>query len=237
MTVDQILTLGGDLAHVNTDQVPTASRVIDLNNVYHDFLSGIRQYVSEDHFLDIWKTDAISGQTNGEYVFPTQDGTNAGMSKLKQLYVKPRSTDTYYVKATQVDVRTLPYDWDWYLTNQPMDAPIYFVADNSFFLAPNFTDETAGDAGNEQIELYGVKQEVDLASGGAETTILVPREYHSVLAKGVKAYCYARIGKDAEQRVAFAEYEAEKQKAYSELSDRDISEGQAMLPDDTHLQY
>lgn len=236
MTVDAIITTGQDKAHVNTDQVSAANGLKYLNLVYHDLCSAIRQYVGEDFFFDLWSANAVSGQTNGEYVFPQPDASNAGMAKLKQLSVKVRSTDTYFTKARQVDLRNLAYDWDWYLANQPIDEPIYYVADDSFFLAPQFTASTVGSGDNAQLKLYGVKREIDLLAAGAETTILVPREYHNALIKGVKAHCFDHIGKDAEQSKAFAEYEADKLKALSELSDRDSSLGQATLPSDVDLQ-
>jgi hypothetical protein len=135
-----------------------------------------------------------------------------------------------------VDVRALQNDWSWYLDNQSTDDPIYWVADSSLFLAPNFTSTTAGGAGNNQLKLFGVKREIDLVDAGAEATILLPREYHHVLALGMKAWIYDLLGKTNEKNDAKNEYEMEKNKMLSALSDRDISLGVATLPSDALLE-
>lgn len=237
MTVDNILAQARNQTKTNTSQVSASNALLWLNIVYHETLAVIRSYVSEDFFFDMWVTDALADQINGEYTFPEQDTTNPGLEKLKRVEVKPASTDLYYKTARQVDVRSLPEGWDYYLQNQPAGDPIYFVADRSFFLAPNYTDDSAGDSGNEQIRLFGIKQAVDLASGGAEATILVPREYHGrVLALGIEKYIYSFLQKHQEATMAENKYRAALLQMASELSDRDISEGLMSLPDDAHLQ-
>lgn len=237
MTVDNILALGRTLTKTNTAQVSAANGLVFLNSVYHDAVAAFLQYVAEDFLFDIWTTDAIAGQEKGEYVFPAPDANNAGLAELKGVEVKPLSTSDYYVKAKPVDIRTLPYTWDWYLANQPASSPIYFVADDSLFLAPNFTSTTAGGADNAQIKLYGTKRVSDLVAGGAESTILIPREYHAkVLAKGLKHMIYDLLQKTSLKNDALTEYENEKLKMTLELSDRDISLGEANLPNDSHLE-
>lgn len=237
MTVDNIIALARTLTKTNTTQVSAANGLSFLNAVYHDTVASLLQYVSEDFLFEVWVTDAIADQAKGEYVFPAPDANNAGLAKLKGVEIKPLSTSDYYIKATQVDVRNLTNGWDWYLANQPASTPIYWIADDSLFIAPNFTSDTAGGAGNAQIKLYGTKRVSDLASGGAESTILVPREYHAkVLAKGIKHYIYDLLKKTSSKNDSLVEYENEKQKMILELSDRDISVGLATLPDDNHLQ-
>lgn len=237
MTVDQLITLGLDVSHLNSSQVSAAKALVYLNAVYHDCVAGITQNVGEDFFLDVWVGDAVADQTNGEYSFPAGDGSVAGLRKLKQLDVKVNSDQTYFTKARQVDIRSLGEGWDWYLANQPSSEPIYFVADKSFFLAPNFTSDTAGAAGNGQLKLTGIKAVKDLAASGAETTILVPREFHAnVFGPGLARWYYKHVGKDAEAETARQEYEAAKLAMYADLSDRDVSIGQTTMPDDYNLQ-
>lgn len=237
MTVNQIIAMARSQSHTNSEQVSDADALIFLNTVYHDTMAFIKQFVAEDFFLDIWAADAIADQVNGEYVYPEQDGTNAGMEKLKGLAVKSTPDALYHVPAKQVDIRSLAYDWAWYLANQPASSPIYWIADKSLFLAPNFSVDTAGESGNAQIKLYGIKQEVDLASSGAESTILVPREYHpNVLVEGMKVYIYAHIGDEAKKKEQALEYKAQKDLMAAQLSDRDISTGQAAMPDDSNLE-
>lgn len=237
MTPAQIISMARSQTHTNSDQVSDADALIMLNAVYHDTMAFIKQFVGEDYFFDIWFADAVASQTNGEYPYPEQDGTNDGMEKLKGLAIKPTTDYDYHVPARQVDIRSLPYDWAWYLVNQPADDPIYLVADKSVFIAPNFTATTAGSAGNQQIKLYGIKQEIDLTSGGAESDILVPREYHpTVMVAGMKKFIYRHIGRESQITQAEKDYLTEKNLMVSQLSDRDISVGQAALPDDSSLE-
>jgi hypothetical protein len=236
MTVAQIITLARAITHTNSAQVSDAQALIFLNAVYHDKMASVIQMVGEDLFFDVWLADAVASQANGEYILPAPDASNAGMLKLKQLFVKVNSTDTYYTKARQVDLRSLPNDWNWYLENQPMSDPVYFVADQSFFLAPNFTATTAGGGGNAQLKLMGIKREIDLVDSGAEATILLPREFHTVLAIGMKRWIYDLLGKTGEKNDAINEDALETNKMLSALSDRDISLGQASLPQETDLE-
>jgi hypothetical protein len=41
-----------------------------------------------------------------------------------------------YIKAREVNRQTLEFEWNYYLENQSVDDPIYFIADNSVFIAP-----------------------------------------------------------------------------------------------------
>lgn len=237
MTVSTIIALARTLTKTTSSQVSDANALVFLNAVYHDAIAAVLQYVSEDFLFETWVTDALASQENGEYPFPSPDADNAGLWKLKGVEVKPLTTDLYYVKATQVDIRSLDKPWDWYLVNQPASTPIYWIADDSFFLAPNFTSDTAGNAGNEQIKLHGTKRVSDLGASGAENTILLPREYHAkVLAKGMKPYIFDLLKQTSLKNDALVEYENEKQKMVLELSDRDISLGQLSLPNDQDLQ-
>ncbi len=105
------------------------------------------------------------------------------------------------------------------------------------FIAPQFTADTAGGADNAQIRLLGTKRVSDLVSGAAESTILIPREYHAkLLMTGIKHYIFDLLRKTDLKNDSLVEYENEKNKMVLELSDRDISIGQLTVPDDIHLQ-
>lgn len=41
-----------------------------------------------------------------------------------------------YTKAKEVDLSSLQEEWNYYVENQSKDNPIYYIADNSFFIAP-----------------------------------------------------------------------------------------------------
>lgn len=238
MTPTEIITLGLDLTHANSQQVdPSTKGLTFLNVVYHDLARAIVQLVGEDFFYDEWTTDAVADQPRGEYELQEPSASVAGIAKLKQLVVKPTSlSDQDYILAEQVDVRALPYDWQWYLDNQPASRPIYYLADNSVFIAPQFASANVGAVPNDQIKLRGIKRLVNLLYAGTEATVLIPVEFHYSLAVGMKRYVYDYLGKSEEARAATAEWEDEKFKILSNLSDRDISVGVAAVPSTAHLE-
>ena len=39
-------------------------------------------------------------------------------------------------KAREVNKDTLPDEWNWHVENQDKSDPIYYIADNSYWIAP-----------------------------------------------------------------------------------------------------
>jgi len=161
------------------------------------------------------------------------------MLKCLGVFIKGYSTDVNYLKADEVDIKTLPHDWEWYLTNQPKSLPIYFIADESIFIAPQFAtaDLPASPSGNLQIKLNGIAKVTDLDVGAAASTILIPDDSHHRIATGMKQWIFRARGKTKEALVAKQEFEVEKANMIDEMTNRDNSGMCAKLPDDNQLGY
>lgn len=242
MTVQEIMDLALLNSHTKSAQLGTNSatnQLIWFNIIRKDLGQAIITKVNENYFFQIWTRDAVASQNNGEYPYPEQDDDSAGMLKCLRLSVKTDNDDDYYTPADEIDIKTLPRDWAYYLANQPRANPIYFLGDESFFVAPQFAVDNlpTSPSGNAQIKLYGTAKLIDLAAGAAASTILIPDDFHHLIAIGMEQYILKNRGKRAEATAAKNEYEYEKNVMIDELSNRDESNMQAALPDDTNLQY
>lgn len=239
MTYDDITALALNMSHTKSHQVSPANLKTFFNIKRKELGNVIIKDVDEEYFFQIWKRDAIANQTNGEYPYPEADEDSAGMIKAKGIYIKGHNTDTQYTKAREVKLANLSHDWDYYLEYQPKSDPIYFIADESIFIAPQFDSDDLPDSpsGNKQIKVTGLAKFIDLDTGATDAAILIPDDSHHRIAVGMKELIYRSRGKKAEADSAFQEFEAEKAKMIDELTNRDNSVMIATIPDDTNLQY
>lgn len=234
-TVNGILDLARLQTHTKTSDLPNTDAIQYLNIAYQRVGAKLVAKLDEKYFYERWTRDAVADQENGEYPYPEAGSQQPGMRKLISLWVKTNKDDTHRTKAREVDPSALDFEWAWYLQNQSLGDPIFFIGDESFFIAPGFVAESTGAAGNGQILCEGVKKLVDLEVGGAETTILVPADYHWILAKGMEPNILRQRGKRAEANTAEAEFNLAIQAMIEDLTDRVLGTTFAALPDDTHL--
>lgn len=239
MTYNEIVTLALDSSHTKSGQFLAASLKTWFNIARKELWNTIVKDVDENYFFQIWKRDAIVAQTNGEYPYPEADENSAGMLKLTAVAIKGYSTDEYFKPAREVDIKTLPHDWEWYLTNQPKSDPIYFIADDSVFIAPNFVaaDLPTSPSGNMQIKLTGTAKCIDLSAGATAAAILIPDDSHHRIAVGMTQWIFKARAKKNEAAAAKNEFEIEKSLMTDELTNRDNSGMTAKLPDDHNLGY
>jgi hypothetical protein len=195
--------------------------------------------VDENYFFNIWNRDAIANQTNGEYPYPAATNNAAGMLKALGIFVKGSLSDMFHTPADEVDIKTLPHDWAWYLANQPKHKPIYFIADESIFIAPQFvaSDLPASPSGNGQIKINGIAKLTDLDVGAPDAAILIPDDSHQRIALGMKQWIFKARGKTKDAIAAQQEFEFEKQTMIDEMTNRDNSGMTAKLPNDASLGF
>lgn len=239
MTYDQIVAMALAQTHTKAGQVSAGDLKTYFNISRKELANCIIKDVDENFFFQIWKRDAIADQENGEYPYPEADNDSAGMLKCLGALIKGYSTDTYYTKAREVDIKRLENDWSWYLANQPKADPIYFIGDDSVFIAPQFVaaDLPASPSGNAQVKLLGIAKMIDLDTGAAASAILIPDDSHHRIAIGMKQWILAARGKKSEAAQASQEFEFEKSKMIDELTNRDNSGMTAALPSDYNLGY
>ncbi len=240
MTYNEIITLALAISHTKAGQISSTDLETFFNIARNELGNAIIKDVNENFFYEIWKRDAIANQENGEYPYPEADSDSAGMLKCLDVAVKPLSTEIFYTKAEEVDPKAMPHGWDWYLVNQPKSRPIYFIADRSIFIAPQFHPAdlpSPNPSGNTQIKLEGITKFINLSAGATEAQILIPEDSHHRIAVGMKQYIMQARGKTEKAIAAKNEFEFEKLTMIDELTNRNDSLMTAKLPDMRNLGY
>jgi len=239
MTYNEILALALSNTHTKAGQVSSTILNNAFNIARNRLGKEIVQNVGENYFFQIWKRDAIANQDNGEYPYPEADQDSAGADKITGVAIKGLTSDVYYRPCREVDVKNLEHDWEWYLVNQPKSDPIYFIADESIFIAPQFSasDLPANPSGNLQIKLTGIAKLIDLTTGASAASILIPTDQHHRIAIGMEEYIYKSRKMKTEAVTAMQEFDLECQKMIDELTNRNNSNMQASVPNDFALGF
>ncbi len=243
MTVQEIINLALSNTHTKSSQISDANKILFFNLARHSLARTIISDVNENFFFEIWMLDAEDDthpvRVNGEYLYPQVTSSTNGMSKLLKLAVKTTSEDEYHIPAREVDLRSLKFDWLWYLKNQPKSEPIYHISDQSFFIAPAFRPEDLPDdpSDNKQLKCTGIITFADLAADALENAVLIPKDYHETIALGMEKYIYKARKKKDEAMASINELTFAKQDMIDKLTNRDDSYMTAKLPDDTATQY
>ena len=237
-TVQQILDQALYETHLKAAQINSTQLLGWFNLIRKELSRTIMSDVSENFFFEIWTRDIVANRPDGEYPFPIASTSIKGLAKLVSVNVKTSATATDFTKAKEVDISALPQDWSYYLREQSPDEPIYFVADNSLFLAPQFTaDQLSSPTENDLLKLYGIAKVEDLLATDDATKILIPDEYQFLIAQGMQYHIYKSRGKVSEANAVQVNYINGKFDMVDKLTNRDISAFSASIPDDTALQY
>lgn len=235
-TVQDVINLALINTHTNSTQVSSASLIIWFNHIRNYIRRKINTELNERFFYDIWKTDAVENRSNGEYRFPIGTPSQAGMDKLIKVSVKYKD-DTYYKPCTEISINEFESRWDERLINQPKSNPVYYVADESYFIAPNFSaDDLITVSGNYQIKIEGLKKFVDLIVSDTIDKILLPYDFYEVISLGMEQFIYKARGLTALKDNAKNDFIYELDNAISDLAGRDISEMIASLPNTDNLE-
>ena len=228
MTINEVLQLARNLTHTTAEQVPDATAILWANIEYKKLIRLITTEAQANYFTTTRFLDAMADQT------AYANATN--MLVLKQVKVKPTSTATDFVISREVDFAKQGLDFNFYKTNQPSNQPLHQLVGTNMWLAPAFTSDTAGTAGNNQIYQEYEKRQDDLAVDGAESTNALPVDFHYVLASGLKPYIYAYIGKPNEKNDALSEYKRDQDEMIYQLSGRDDTKNILSIPNDETIQ-
>lgn len=235
-TVQDILNLALVNTHTNSNQIAAANLLIYFNHIRNYIRRKINTDLNERFFYEMWKTDAVANRANGEYRFPVATPSQAGMDKLIKVSVKYKD-ETFYRPCSEISINEFEARWDERLINQPKTNPVYYVADESYFLAPNFTaDDLDAVSGNYQIKVEGIKKFIDLTAADTIDKILLPYDFYETIALGMEQFIYKARGLTALKDESKNDFIYELDNAISDLAGRDISEMTASLPNTDHLE-
>jgi len=221
MDVSDILSLSRDQTHVNDTQYPDAQVLKYLNIVKNNFWSYIVTALNEDYDWDIFLTDTVANQS--EYVMPLMASDTAWAKKLKWLSIN-YDGETYddwsikYIKAKETKLSSLTREWNYYVNNQDQAFPIYYIADNSVFIAPAPTSAITS-----ALQLKGIKKIPDYTVDTVEANMVIPIDHHDILIQGVLPYILKSQGKNSESIAEKQEYIRQRDQSTIELADRNLS--------------
>ena len=166
---------------VDASQYSDANALIDLNTLKDSFWSELVTNTPESYNWDSWKVDNTT--LISEYGMPEVAYDTAWAKKLKWIAMN-YTWDTYtttwlpiYVPAREVNPNTLDYEWNYYAENQSTDDPIYYVADNSYFIAPAFREASLAD----RIKLTWIRKISDYELTTTETDMKIPVDQQQAL--------------------------------------------------------
>ena len=233
MNVSTIISQFRDDISTDEFQTPDDIALVWLNRVYRDLINDIRQKINEDYFYNEWKANTVINQREYTLVqrwtiieWIPQDW----MNKIKWISVKYKSTDTEYTKLRPETLSNLDNDLSWYETNQPASDWFYIISDKSVFIYPVPTEAVIN-----WIKFYWIADPLDLTLTSTENDIKIPLEYHDLLLLWMQQYYFKRNNMINEKNDAKIEYQNEKQRMLSDLTDRIITPLISVMPNLSHL--
>ena len=213
----------------NDSNMPDATLLTITNVTYRDLINVITSEVNEDFFYQEWIDDLVAWQR--EYTFPTRTTWVAGLKKLISVWVKYATTDDYFRMTTPSKFSNLTHDATYYEDNLSNSTPFFTVADKSVFIYP-LAKTTITDG----ILLYWISDPCELEAGDAESSILIPLDYHHLIVLGNEYRIYKARRMTNEKNDALVEYKNELRKMVTELSDRIIRPLESVMPYLTNLE-
>lgn len=222
------------LSSTSSKYYSDADALADLNQVKNLLWSTIVTYVNENFYwqeFTVDTADLVAGQS--EYTLPAISATLQWAKKLRDVKIAYSSTPysgtsvLQYVVAREVDPSSLPLPWSYYVQFQNPLTPLFYIADNSYFIAPALTTVTAG-----AIVITGIRNIPDYTALTTEADMVIPLDQQELLVYGLIPYVYDMKSMAAESQAASAKYDGMKQAMISNLSDREIAPFFNQFPDD-----
>mgnify|MGYP003653000402 CR=1 FL=1 len=218
---------------VDTSQYSDANALIDLNTLKDSFWSEVVTNTPESYNWDSWKVDDTT--LLSEYAMPTVAYDTAWAKKLKSIALNYNG-ETYtttglfqYIDAREVNPNTLDHEWNYYVENQSTDDPIYFVADNSYFIAPSFRIANQAD----RIKLTWIRKIPDYTLTTTESAMKIPVDQQQALVFWLMIDWYFNKWVDDNTiNNAESRWERKKQEAIDQLSNRVESPTTFELPNE-----
>lgn len=179
MNIAQIIARARRVAKYQVSNLSDTGALELLNVIKDEFWAEIVSRLEEDYNWEEWKASSVAGQA--EYTLPPLTSTSDGTKALKTVAIA-YGTEVYsdgglkYEKASLVNASSLSRDWDFYENTQSQLNPIYYVSDNSIFIAPKPTVAVTNG-----IKMTGVRKIPDYALNTLEQDVKIPVDFHRVL--------------------------------------------------------
>ena len=228
MNVSDIVALARKLTMTDSRQVTDTDAVSYLNIVYSDLWSTIAKDVNEDAFFHTWYVNTLAYVNT--YGLPVSGSGNIGMLANLGVSIQYHAGEDYR-KLRQSRLSALPSDLDSYRQYENIVDPFFVLSDDYVMVYPEPTESVI--AG---LKIYGHRTYDDLTISSVESGVGIPREFHALLAIGMKRYIFASRGMSSEERTAATEYAEEKDRMVTLLSEQNLAPIESTFPDLSHLE-
>ena len=222
MDMQDIVDLSRRLSYRTQAQVPDDVLVEYSNINYKQLVRKIITEINENFFYDERTTDLVENQT--EYHMPSALSTSQWALKMLSVECKYKATDKY-IKLTSNTLWSLPKAIEYYKTEQPATNPFYRIAENSLFIYPTPTIDVV-----EWLRLFWIKNAINLAIDAEEWDFIIPKEYLHLIAYGNIYHIYLADWEIQKAQNMKQNYYDEMQQMIKELSDRNLSVEEIILP-------
>ena len=217
MTVSEIIWLARTLTHTTPTQVTDTVALQYLNIVYHNIENTIITDVNEDYFWDKFTTDLIDWQN--EYVLQTASFSSNWVRKVLDVEVKYTNAQPYYQWIDWNSLSNFKYTEDYLRDNLSKDSAFFELREWSLFIYPKPTETVTN-----WLRLNAIVTLPDLAITDTEDKIFPHqsslRDFHYLIAIGMKQYIYSQQREFWEKDNAAQEYAVEKAKMINFINDR-----------------
>ena len=220
MNVPKILSLVRRQTKTTTTMISDVDMVVYLNIVYKKLHRRIVD-LDKDYFVREWQTNTTAWVANYSLLEPDSWTELFGQGKIEKINIKFDETDEFY---RQVDIRsyddfmekgTISYfdNLDRLKTEQSQFTPFAIMKDRSFEIYP--TPDVSVVNG---LQLIGERKPFDLTPTSGEDKILIPSDYHDLIALGMQKYVYQERNLINEKNDSINEYNREVSHALSNLA-------------------
>lgn len=223
MDISTIKDRARRLANVDSTQWSDTEIMEDMNVVYNDLFETIINRVWEDFFTATYKTDTVIWQSG--YDLQTATASVEWHKKIKRVEIKYSSDDTYYTKLIEYNENMLDMPLEYYESNTSTIDAFYIIKWNKIHIYPTPTEEILN-----WVQIEFAPTPIDLILWGAEATVLIPRQFHSLISIGMLQYIYQHLWKINEKNDIIVQYERMKDEMVRELSDRATAPAYWVLP-------
>ena len=142
--------------------------------------------------------------------------------------MKWKTSDTEWIKASPTTLTNFTADKSRIAEEQPESAPLYLVYDKSLNVFP--APSNVG-----KIMLYGISDPTDLQTGGAESTVKIPIDFHHLIVTGNEYRIHKYLRNTQAKNDSLVEYENACLRMIEQLSDRITQPLESEMPFLNHL--
>jgi len=227
MTVAQIIDLLRKQCYVEVSQMDDAELLMYINLSYHDIENTITTKVNESFFYQRRKTNVVDWQ--GEYTFEPSTATTQWFKKITQIEIKRTNEQEYFSKIPHESIQLFDSAKDVLEALTPASWGFFDLKDSSLFIYPTPSEDV-----NQWLVVWGIVNLIDLTVTDVETDIFPDhsdiRQFIPMLVMWAKPYVYQARGLIDLKNDAKNEYAIAKKDMIKQISNRDNSFMEAVLP-------